>query len=57
MITELIDIGPNKFLKIPVMPICQKNKYFYLAKLPAKYLIDTYTVYVVSRGETIRGSN
>lgn len=44
MNTELIDIGENKFLKIPVMPISQKNKNFYLAKMPARFLIDTYTV-------------
>ena len=44
MNTEVIDIGENKFLKIPVMPIGQKNKSFYLAKMPAQCLIDTYTV-------------
>ena len=44
MKTELINIGENKFLKIPVMPISQKNKNFYLAKMPARFLIDTYTV-------------
>lgn len=44
MKTELIDIGKNKFLKISVMPISQKNKNFYLAKMPARFLIETYTV-------------
>ncbi len=44
MKTELVDIGTNKFLKIPVMPVSQKNKNFYLAKIPARFLIDTYTV-------------
>ena len=43
MNTELIDIGENKFLKIPVMPISQKNKNFYLAKMPARFLIDKET--------------
>ena len=44
MNTELINIGENKFLRIPVMPISQKNKNFYLAKMPARFLIDMYTV-------------
>jgi len=44
MNTELIDIGKNKFLKIPVMPVSQKSKNFYLAKMPARFLLDTYTV-------------
>ena len=44
MNTELISIGENKFLKIPVISISQKNKNFYLAKMPAQFLIDTYTV-------------
>jgi len=44
MNTELIYIGQNKFLKIPVIPISQKGKNFYLAKMPASFLINTYTV-------------
>lgn len=44
MNTELMDIGKNKFLKIPVIPISQKSKNFYLAKMPARFLINTYTV-------------
>jgi len=44
MNTELIDMNENKFLKIPIMPISQKNKNFYLAKMPARFLINTYTV-------------
>jgi DGQHR domain-containing protein len=44
MNTELMDIGKNKFLRIPVMPISQKNKNFYLAKMSARSLINVYTV-------------
>jgi len=44
MKSELVDIGKNKFLKIEVVPINQKNKNFYLAKMPARFLLDTYTV-------------
>jgi len=44
MNTELIDIGGNEFLKIAVTPVSQKNKNFYLATMPARFLIDTYTV-------------
>jgi len=44
MRNETVEIGRNSFLKIEVIPVRQKNKLFYVGKVPAEFLLDIYTV-------------
>ena len=44
MNTEVVTIRGNQFLKIEVVPVYQKHENFYLAKIPARFLLDTFTV-------------
>lgn len=41
---EKVKVHNKEFLKVPLMSVNQKNKVFYLAKIPAKDLINIYTV-------------
>lgn len=44
MDTKITEIRGNKFLRIEALAVCQKTKKFYLAKMPARFLLDTFTV-------------
>lgn len=41
---DAVQIDGNTFCKIELIPVTQKEKTFYLAKLPARLLLDIYTV-------------
>lgn len=41
---EIIDKSNRKFLKLELIPVSQKEKQFYITKIPAKYFLDLYTV-------------
>ena len=43
MNTEVVQIRGNHFLRIEVVPVHQKGKTFYLAKIPARIVLDIYT--------------
>lgn len=44
MICEKINIAGSTFLKIELIPFIQKQKHFYIGKIPAKHFLKLYTV-------------
>jgi DGQHR domain-containing protein len=44
MTTEMVTVGDTQFRRVELIPVHQKDKLFYVAKLPARFVLDTYTV-------------
>lgn len=58
--TKLIVVEDKQFLKLQLIPVRQKGKQFYISIVPAKYLLEIYTVepaeYDINRESAIANS-